>query len=158
MLGTLPVKLDGKTRALDAESREKLRLRFEGLPGGNRLLHPSEDDPLVIALERNLDQAGSRLKPDRGDAQRSADDERRAEDGMSGERQLARRREDPHGHIAARLRRQQEDRLREVHLAGELEHLLRAERAPVEEDTQLVALERLAREHIDDQILVARER
>ena len=71
---------------------------------------------------------------------------------MAGERELAERGEDPDPRVSALLRRQDEDRLGEVHLAGERLHPLRVEPPPVGEDGELVALQRRFGEDVEEDV------
>ena len=71
---------------------------------------------------------------------------------MAGERELAERGEDPDPHVSALLRRQDEDRLGEVHLAGERLHPPGVEPAPVGEDGELVALQRRFGEDVEEDV------
>ena len=71
---------------------------------------------------------------------------------MAGERELAERGEDPDPGVSPLLRRQDEDRLGEVHLAGERLHPLRVEPAPVGEDRELVALQRRFGEDVEEDV------
>jgi hypothetical protein len=71
----------------------------------DRLAHASEDDPSALAGELDRHEAGACLEAERVALQRAAEDERRAEHGMSGEGQLARGREDPKPAVAPRARR-----------------------------------------------------
>ena len=109
----------------------------------NLLLHASERDAVALALQGDRDDPHAGLEPDYVRLQRPADDERRPQHGVPGERQLAPGREDASPRVAALSRRQKEHRLGEVHLAGDALHLPRAERPAVDEDPELVAPQRL---------------
>ena len=71
---------------------------------------------------------------------------------MAGERELAERGEDPDPGVSPLLRRQDEDRLGEVHLAGERLHPPGVEPAPVGEDGELVALQRRFGEDVEEDV------
>src|ERR1700731_49118 len=74
---------------------------------------------------------------------------------MPGERQLAARREnsDVCGGYRRIVRRKEEDGLGVVHLAGGLLHQLRRQPTCVEEDAELVALQRVGSEDVRDEEL-----
>ena len=93
--------------------------RSYGVTVGMRLLHPAEADARALALEPHGHGAAPRLEPDLDELQRRREHEGGAERRMARERQLERRREDPHLHVAVGLGRIHEHRLREVQLPRE---------------------------------------
>jgi len=88
MLHPVVVDLDRELRALDAEDLEQLLRLVVRLDRRQRLRHPPEDDPPVLALEPNRDESAKRLQPDLLERPRRAEDERRAECRMPRERHL----------------------------------------------------------------------
>src|SRR6185295_849751 len=94
------VYLDGQLRAHAEQLLQLFRL-FERLPVRYRLLHPAEHDARAFALEGDGNHTGLGLEPDLCELERSAEDERRAENGMPGEGQLHLRREDPDPRVPA---------------------------------------------------------
>ncbi len=75
---------------------------------------------------------------------------------MAGEGQLQRGREDANARMPARLRREDENSLGEVHLLGQLLHRRVVDLAAVGEDGQLVALERGVCEDVYDDVAEGR--
>jgi hypothetical protein len=71
---------------------------------------------------------------------------------MAGERELRPRREDPDPDVSAFARREQKHRLGEVHLQRQALHLLGCEGTTVDEDAELVAVQRLGGEDITDEV------
>src|SRR5919201_1799920 len=146
------VGLDRQLGALHPERGQQRRLVREGLPRRHRLLHPAEDDPVAVPLERYRHYAGTRLEPDLRQLERRREDERRPERRVPRERQLGARGEDPDPSVAALLRLEDEDRLAEVHLARErLEHLLR-NLARVGEDRERVPGQRAVGEDVREDV------
>ena len=150
--GPVRVELDGQPGALDADRGEELRLSFVWPPLRHGLLHPPERDPAVGAFELDGDRPEAGLERHALQSALLADDERAAERGMAGERELLHRCEDPDPGVAVVLGRQHEDRLREVHLAREALHLIGREVARVREHGQLIALEGRVGEDVDDEV------
>jgi hypothetical protein len=148
------VQLDRQPRAADAECGEELALSLERLPHRDGLLHPPEHGLFPFALEANRNWACAGLEGHLVDSERGADHERRPQHRRAGEGQLCSRREDANKHIAAVLRREEEDGLSEVHLSGQVLHLLRGERPAIGEHSKLVALQRLRAEHVADEVRV----
>jgi hypothetical protein len=98
------------------------------------------------------------LQPDLAELQRHPEHERRAEHGMPREGQLERGCEDPNPRMAPGFGRQDEDRLGEVQLAGELLHGLVVGVAPVAEDGKLGAGQRHVGEDVRDDVAQGRHR
>ena len=111
-----------------------------GLDRRQRLRHPAEDDARALPLELDRNRAAGRLDLDLDELQRRREHERGPERRVAGERQLGRRREDPHAHVPVGLRRIDEGRLGEVRLLGQPLQLLLRDPAGVREDGELVAL------------------
>jgi len=65
-LRTVVVVLDGELRPIEAQGCEQRLSLVVRLRGGQRLDHASEDDPLVVALERNRHDSSQGLEPDLG--------------------------------------------------------------------------------------------
>ena len=116
------------------------------------LRHPAERDPRALALEPHGHNARPRLEPDLHELQRLREDERRSERRVAGERQLRDRREDADACVAARLGREHEHCLGQVHFAREVLHRRVIDLAPIREDGELVAGQRRVREDIRDDV------
>ncbi len=102
--------------------------------GANLLLQYDDD------IARAIDQRRTRLSKQ----------DRRADSRMSGEGNLALRREDSHARRVRRiLRLQHEDRFREVQLAGDCLHLIGAEGIGIADDGKRIAAEAAVGEDIE---------
>ena len=145
------VHLDRQAGA-NAEQLLQLLGLLERLPVRNRLHHPAEDDARAFALQRDRNDSGLGLEPDLAELERRAEHERGTENGMTGERKLRDRREDPDPRVAALLGRQHEDRLREVQLPGQPLHRLVVDTAPVREDREPVSGQRLVGEDVGNDV------
>ena len=156
VLDTVVVDLDGELRALDAEGGEELALSRKRLDRRDVLRHPAEDDPGPFALERDRDDARLRLEPDLRELERAREHERGAEHGVSGERKLAQRREDPERGVALPAAGVDEHRLGEVELARERLQVGLRDLRRVSEDRKLVPGERTLGEDVRDHEAVAR--
>ena len=152
MANAVVVELDRQLGALDAEHVEELGLALVRLDRGQRLGHPPEHDPPLLALEAHGNDPAQSLEADLLERERPAQNERRPERRMPGERQLGRRREDPDPRMPLVLGLVDEDGLGEVHLARDLLELVLRELARVREDRDLVALERRVREDVGDDV------
>ncbi len=143
----------GKLGRPDAERREHLVRAVVGRDGRHGLRHPAEDDPPgLVSFELDGDDPVARLERDHAQLQRRAEDERGAEAGMPGERDLVAGREDANANGAAFARRQDEHALGEAKLERQLLHRQLVEVARVGEDGQLVARERPVGEDVGDDI------
>jgi hypothetical protein len=98
------VDLDRQLRTGDSQDLEKPFLAVVELDRGHRLHHAPEDDPPVLALEANRDDADARLELDLVEREWPAQDECRPERRMAGEGQLGLRREDPDPGVAVTFR------------------------------------------------------
>jgi hypothetical protein len=125
----------------------------ECAPRRERLRHLAERHPLAVTRQRHRHDAGRAADTDRLRTGALADDERRAEQRMAGERQLDGRGEDPRVHIGLLVAGEQEHRLGQVQLARDALHGARVQAGPVEEHRDRVALQRGVGEHVGDHIV-----
>ena len=156
MARAVVVDLDGELGALDADGSQKLVGGRERLDRRNRLAHPAEADPVLLALEPHRNGALAGLEHDLRELERRGEHEGGPEDWMAGEGQLVHGREDADPRVAARLGRVDVDRLGEVQLAGERLQGLFGELARVGEDGEAVALERRVREDVREYVAKGR--
>ena len=117
---------------------------------GKRLRHAAEDDLGSLTLEHDGHDSAGGLDAHEHALQRPGHRERGAQGGVTGERQLARGREDADAQVAALLGGEDEGALRKVELACEQLHLVVGQAHGVGEHCQLVALKRHAGEHVDE--------
>ena len=89
---------------LDAEHGEESLRRKERLHGRDGLAHAAEDEPVLLPLEHDGNDAGAGLDPDLDELHRPRQDEGGAEHRMPCERNLGRRREDPDADVSTLLR------------------------------------------------------
>ena len=123
----------GKLR--HGELREDRTALLAADQDGDRADRLLEDDPRLGAGERDLSQGGEHVG--------------RAHGGMAGEGKLGLGREDPQAAGVLRLvRRQDEDRLREVELPGDPLHEAVGQPAGIREDRQGISLQRPVGEHV----------
>src|SRR5437763_2636998 len=144
------IELDGELRLLDAERRKQRSLVLVWGDRRQRLLHPSEDEPVFLPLPPHGHDSTARLEPNLRRLQRRREDECGAKRRMARERNLGERREDADLRVAAGLRRKHEGRLREVDLAGECLHRPIVEAARIGEDRELVPGERPVGKDVHD--------
>ena len=151
------VALDRQPRLADAERLEQ-RVRIGvRLDGRHRLGHTPEHDAagfVAVELHRNDSHAG--LELDDATLERLREHPRRTENGMSCEAHLFGRIEDPDARRATLLGRQQERRLREVHLPRERLHQVRVDLTRVREHRELIAGECRVGEDVDDDVAQGR--
>ena len=120
-----------------------------------RLLHPSENDAQLVALEPDGDDSHAGLQSNLPQLKRPREHEGGAEDRMPGKRHLGRRREDANARVAVAFGLVDEDRLAEVHLSSDaLKRLLR-DAASVRENREPVTFERRVGEHVADDVAIA---
>jgi hypothetical protein len=150
------VDLDGELGAFDADCCEELVGGRERLHCRNRLAHPAEADPVLLALEPHRNGALTGLEHDLRELERCGEHERGSEDRMAGEGELVHGREDADPRVAARLGRVDVDGLGQVQLAGERLQCLFGELARVGEDGEAVALERSVREDVREYVAKGR--
>jgi hypothetical protein len=148
------VELDRELRVTHSQDVQEPILAVEGLDRGQRLLHAPERDPPVLALEPHWNQTGTGLELDLLERERRAEDERGAQNRVTGERHLDRGGEDPDLRVPVALGLVDEHRLGEVHLLRNRLQRVLGNLARVREDGDLVALQRRVREDVGDDIAV----
>ena len=124
----------------------------ERLPRRDGLRHAPEDDARPFALEPHRNDADAGLEPNRLGLERPTEHERGAEHRMAGEGKLGLGREDPQADVRVAVRRVDEDRLRERHLAGEALQVALGDLPRVREHRELVAGQWPVREDVTDDV------
>ena len=128
------------------------RLPGVRLDGRDRLLHPAEDDPRPLALERDRHDAAARLEPDLDQLQRRGEHEGGSQRRMARERDLLHGREDANARVPSALGSEDEDRLGQVRLARQLLHAVGLYAAAVGEHGDGVAGERRVGEDVRNDV------
>ena len=159
---------EGAARRAGADGRARPQVRLRQAEGrgergpigelgperGLAVAHPEKARARRVALELDLDGPDLLFEEEaRGPARQEPfrrEHPARADGRVAGERHLARGGEDAHARRALRPRgRQEEGRLREVHLPRDRLHLGVAEIIRVEDDGQRIAAEDTVREDVD---------
>ena len=122
------VDLDGQRRSPHPERCEQLGLRFERLPGRDRLDHLAVGDPPVDPFEGDLDQPRAGLQTHVREPIALAEHERGPEHRVARERELDRGREDPDAGVGGvAVGREHEHGLGQIELARRALHQVIAE-------------------------------